>query len=89
MPYTEADVESLAEKIASLDLTDGELEALEALVRTATAGEDEVSGYWLVEEGVKTLFLESFQRRGLSGSGGGAGERRDGPGGARPAGGGR
>ena len=48
MEFTNADVESLADKLAAMDLTDGEWEALRtmaALSAAALPGDDEVSGF--------------------------------------------
>ncbi|MFN3214941.1 MAG: hypothetical protein ACE367_00420 [Acidimicrobiales bacterium] len=51
MEFTHDDMESLGEKLAALDLTDGEREALRtvvAIAADATADEAEVSGYYSV-----------------------------------------
>lgn len=48
MDFTSTDVDSLADKLAAMDLTDGEWEALRtmaALSATALPGDDEVSGF--------------------------------------------
>lgn len=61
MAFTTTDIESLAEKLATMDLTDGEWEALRtvAAISAEAMGDDEVGGFVYIQEvpsGARAVF---------------------------------
>lgn len=62
MDFTDADVESLADKLAAMELTDGEWEALRTMAAVSAetmSGDDEVGGFVYIQEipsGARAVF---------------------------------